>query len=127
MRMDIIAQNIANASVTRTAEGGPYRRQYVEFEPMEGQSFSSVYSDALNASAGSGVRVSAVQEDGSDFKLVYDPTHADAGEDGYVRLPNVDLATEMVDMISATRAYEANVTALNAMKAMAMKALEIGK
>lgn len=127
MRMDVIAENIANVSTTRTANGGAYRRRYTEFEPMEGQAFSSYYNDSLNAAAGSGVRVSAIREDQSDLKLAYDPSHPDAGEDGYVRLPNVDIAQEMVDMISATRAYEANVTALNAMKAMALKALEIGK
>lgn len=127
MRMDVIAQNIANAQTTRTAAGGPYRRRTVEFEPAEGQSFSDYLSDSMNSVSGSGVRVSAINEDTSDFKLVYDPSHADAGEDGYVRMPNVDIAQEIVDMISATRAYEANVTALNAMKSMALKALEIGK
>ncbi len=127
VRMDIIAQNIANAQTTRTAEGGPYRRKTVELQAMGNQNFADVYSDSLNGSAGAGVRVTTIQDDQSDFKLVYDPNHADAGPDGYVRMPNVDLATELVDMITATRAYEANVTALDAMKAMATKALEIGK
>lgn len=127
MRMDVIAENIANVSTTRTAAGGPYRRRYTEFAPIEGQSFQSIYSDSLNSAAGGGVRVTAINEDQSDLKLVYDPTNADAGADGYVRMPNVDIAQEMVDMISAQRAYEANVTALNAMKAMALKALEIGR
>jgi flagellar basal-body rod protein FlgC len=127
MRMDVIAENIANVSTTRTANGGPYRRRYVEFQQMAEPSFSSYLSDSIDSPAGSGVKVSSIKEDQSDLKLVYDPTNADAGADGYVRMPNVDIATEMVDMISATRAYEANVTALNAMKTMAMKALEIGK
>ena len=128
VRMDIIAQNIANAQTTRTAEGTPYRRKTVELQAMGGgKTFADVYNDSLNASAGAGVRASAIRDDMSDFKLVYDPTHADAGADGYVRMPNVDLATEMIDMITASRAYEANVTALDAMKSMASKALEIGK
>ena len=127
VRMDIIAQNIANAQTTRTPEGGPYRRKTVELQAMGNQTFADAYSDSLNASAGAGVRVTTIQDDMTDFKLVYDPNHADAGADGYVRMPNVDLATELVDMITATRAYEANVTALDAMKAMATKALEIGK
>lgn len=126
MRLDVIAENIANVSTTRTANGTPYRRRYVEFQSMDQPSFQSFLSASLDEPAGVGVKVSAIQEDTSDYKLVYDPTNADAGDDGYVRYPNVDLATEMVDMISAQRAYEANVTALNAMKAMAMKALEIG-
>jgi flagellar basal-body rod protein FlgC len=128
MRMDVIAQNIANISTTRTPEGGAYRRRYVEFQSIgEGQSFSSVLEDSMKDAAGGGVRVTAIREDMSDLKMVYDPTNADADENGYVQMPNVDLAQEMVDMISATRAYEANVTALNSMKAMAVKALEIGK
>jgi flagellar basal-body rod protein FlgC len=127
MRMDVIAENIANVSTTRTAEGGAYRRHYTEFEQMDSPSFSSVYNDSMNSVSGSGVRVSAIKVDQSDLKRVYDPTNADADATGYVSMPNVDVAQEMVDMISATRAYEANITALNAMKAMALKALEIGK
>lgn len=127
MRMDVIAENIANVSTTRTANGTPYRRRYVEFQSMDQPSFGQ-YLEAAKSDepAGVGVKVSAIKEDTSDYKLVYDPTNADAGEDGYVRYPNVDLAVEMTDIISAQRAYEANVTALNAMKAMAVKALEIG-
>ena len=129
LRMDIISENLANISTTRTANGGSYRRRFTTFEQMDGSSFASVYSDSLNADApaGSGVRVTSIQEDQSPFKLLYDPTHPDANKDGYVNMPNVDVEREMVDMISATRAYEANVTAMNALKGMAMKALEIGK
>jgi flagellar basal-body rod protein FlgC len=127
MRIDVIAQNIANISTTRTAQGGAYRRRYTEFQAVDPSSFSNILSDSMNSVSGGGVRVSAIREDQSPLKMVYDPTNADADENGYVQMPNVDLATEMVDMISATRAYEANVTALNALKAMATKALEIGK
>lgn len=127
LRMDVIAQNIANVSTTRTAEGGPYRRRYTVFQQAGGDDFAAAYNDALRGTAGSGVRVDAILEDDSDFKLVYDPTNADADENGYVSMPNVDVADEMVDMISASRAFEANVTALNAIKSMAVKALEIGR
>jgi flagellar basal-body rod protein FlgC len=127
LRMDVIAENIANVSTTRTATGGAYRRRYTELQAAGSPSFSDVYGGSLNSVAGSGVQVAAIKEDMSDLKTVYDPTNADADANGYVQMPNVDLATEMVDMISATRAYEANVTALNAMKALAAKALEIGK
>lgn len=122
-RLDVIADNIANMNTTRTAEGGPYRRKTVSFEQIQ-----KPFSEYLDTSfRGNGVRVSAVHEDPSPFKLVYDPTHPDANEDGYVEMPNVDIVTEMIDMISASRAYEANVTALNAYKNIAMRALEIGK
>jgi flagellar basal-body rod protein FlgC len=129
MRMDVIAENIANVSTTRTAAGGAYRRRYTEFEQIGSPSFSSYLTDSMgsDAPAGSGVRVSAIKDDMSDLKRVFDPTNPDADATGYVSMPNVDLAQEMVDMISATRAYEANVTALNAMKDLANKALEIGK
>lgn len=129
LRMDVIAENLTNASTTRTAEGTPYRRRYTIFEPREQmQSFRSILTgEEEKLSAGRGVRVSTIAEDPAEFKLKYDPTHPDALEDGYVRLPNVDTAQEMVDMLGATRAYEANVTALNAVKDMAMRALEIGK
>lgn len=127
MRMDVIAENIANISTTRTATGGAYRRRYTEFQAIDPSSFSDVLSNSMDSVSGGGVRVTAIKEDQSPLKTVYDPTNADADANGYVQMPNVDLASEMVDMISATRAYEANVTALNAMKGLATKALEIGK
>jgi flagellar basal-body rod protein FlgC len=127
MRMDVIAENIANISTTKTATGGAYRRRYTEFQAIDPSSFSDVLSDSIDSVSGGGVRVSAIKEDQSALKTVYDPTNADADANGYVQMPNVDLSQEMVDMISATRAYEANVTALNAMKELATKALEIGK
>ncbi|HEU4964238.1 MAG TPA: flagellar basal body rod protein FlgC [Bacilli bacterium] len=136
LRLDVISGNIANANTTRGVDGQPYRRRQVVFEERAGgQSFQSVLNDQLGITQapGFGVRVSKVQQDESPFKLVYDPQHPDSVKDpndpmyGYVRMPNVDIAKEMVDMISASRGYEANVTAINAAKAMAMKALEIGR
>ncbi|QNU68383.1 flagellar basal body rod protein FlgC [Ruminiclostridium herbifermentans] len=127
VRMDIISQNIANVNTTRTEDGTPYRRKDVLFEERTG-SFSDVLAAASDKlSNGQGVRVTKIVEDTSEFKKVYDPGHPDADEDGYVNMPNVDVVTEMVNMISASRSYEANVTSINATKSMAMKALEIGK
>ncbi len=127
LRMDVISENIANIDTTRTADGQPYRRRYVIFQQMEAQSFSAYMEDSSTYTAGGGVRVSEIAEDESEFQLKYDPTHPDADEYGYVSMPNVDLATEMVDMMSATRSYEANVTAVNATKNMAMAAMDIGE
>lgn len=128
MRMDIISRNIANANTTRTAAGTPYRRQMAVLSEVQGNTFDDMLSRAMgSAITGNGVEVSAVVEDQSPFKLIYNPGHPDADEDGYVRMPNVDTVTEMINMISATRAYEANVTSLNSAKSMAMKALEIGR
>lgn len=130
VRMDTISQNIANVNTTRTADGTPYRRREVVFE--ERNDSKNSFSQALeNASSklngGNGVRVSSIVEDSTEFKKVYDPGHPDADADGYVNMPNVDIVTEMVNMISATRSYEANVTSVNATKSMVLKALEIGK
>jgi len=131
-RMDVIAQNIANIQTTRTADGGPYRRRYVIFQEREStQDFSRIFSGAylrqMSRLPGGGVRVLGVGEDASPFKLEHNPTHPDADEDGYVRLPNVEVVQEMTDMMAAYRAYEANITALNTFKDMAMKTLEIGR
>lgn len=129
LRMDTISQNIANANTTRTEDGTPYRRREVILEERTGtdsfSSYLSTASDKLNG--GQGVRVSKIAEDSSEFKKVYDPGHPDADEAGYVSMPNVDIVTEMVNMISASRSFEANVTSINATKSMALKALEIGK
>ncbi len=127
LRMDIVAENVANIETTRTAEGDPYRRQYVIFQERNDTNFSEYLNESISGSAGEGVRVAEIVEDPSALKLVYDPTHVDADEFGYVSLPNVDLAQEMLDMMSATRSYEANVTVLNATKGMASSALEIGR
>ncbi|CAM3418509.1 flagellar basal body rod protein FlgC [Aeromicrobium ponti] len=132
LRMDVISSNMANADSTRSVNGeGPYRRKSVILEPKEGQ-FSSFLNKAMSkgggTSIGNGVKVSRIVEDReTPTKLVYDPTHAEADENGYVEMPNVDPLREMVDLISTTRSYEANVTVFNASKGMMMKALEIGK
>ena len=129
LRMDTISENLANINTTRTEDGTPYRRKTVIFqEQSNGIPFSSYLSEAgKRYFPGGGVRVSQIVEDQTPFKSIYDPGHPDADENGMVRMPNVDAVTEMVNMISATRAYEANVTAINATKSMASKALEIGK
>ena len=127
LRMDIISQNIANASTTRTANGEPYRRRVAVLQQREGSSFQSYLDNANSASSGGGVMVTGIATDMSDFKSEYDPNHPDADANGYVQYPNVDEVTELVDMMAATRAYEANITALNATKNMALKALEIGR
>lgn len=134
LRMDVVSSNMANADTTRAklvdGEWVPYRRKSVVMEP-KGNQFSSFLQGAMNTSnnqgAGNGVKVTNIVEDETPFQLVYDPTHQDANEDGYVQLPNVDPLREMVDLMSATRSYEANVTVFNASKNMLMKALEIGK
>lgn len=126
LRMDVISNNIANVNTTRTAEGGPYRRQVVVFSPRAGSSrFGQLLASELDA--GAGVRVVGINKDQSPLKMVYEPQHPDANADGYVAMPNVNIVAEMVDMITATRAYEANVTAVSAAKTMAAKALEIGR
>ncbi|MFE8695189.1 flagellar basal body rod protein FlgC [Cytobacillus sp. FJAT-53684] len=134
LRMDVISSNMANVDSTRAnyvnGEWQPYKRKTVVLQPKEGQ-FSSFLNVAMNKSdsqsVGNGVKVSKVIEDETPFKLVYNPEHPDANAEGYVELPNVDPLREMVDLISATRSYEANVTVFNASKGMMMKALEIGK
>lgn len=127
LRMDVVAENVANIDTTRTANGEPYRRRYVVFQERDNPQFSDYLNDSISGAAGAGVRVATIEEDTEDFQLEYNPTHPDADEFGYVRLPNVDLVQELVDMMSATRSYEANATVFNATKGMAMTALEIGK
>ena len=123
-RLDVIASNIANAESTRSQAGGPYARQIVQF--------AAVYDGVSGAGQASasmrpvGVKVVGVVKDPAPFRMQYDPGHPDADAQGYVSKPNVDVVTEMTDMISATRSYEANVTAFNAAKAMFQRALEIG-
>ena len=118
-RLDTVAENIANAQTTRTADGGPYRRKIVSFEENSRLRRSGMEKG--------GVRVSQITEDQRDLIPVYDPDHPDANEEGYVMMPNVDLVKETVDGMAATRSYEANITAFNAIKMMSQKALEIGK
>jgi len=129
LRMDIIANNLANINTTRTDAGTPYRRKML-VQAERGPSFNEVLQGQLSREStgvGEGVRVTAIHEDQSDFKLKYDPTHPDADETGMVKLPNVDLLTEITDMMVSQRIYEANVSAFNAAKTMALKALEIGR
>ena len=126
LRMDVISNNIANVNTTRTAEGGPYRRQMVVFAPRENEaSFSQVLSQQLET--GNGVRVTGIQKDTSPTKKVYDPAHPDANKEGYVSFPNVNAMQEMADMITASRTYEACATAFDAAKNMAVTAISIGK
>ncbi len=124
LRLDLIASNLANAESTKTENGGIYRRKMAVFATRDdGPSFRNVLSSTLLGC--SGVRVAGVVEDTSPLKQVYMPGHPDAGPDGYVAYPNVDIVTEMVDMMAATRAYEANVTAIEASRAMIQKALDM--
>ncbi len=127
-RMDIISQNLANANTTRT-DGTPYRRKVVVFEEKNTHTpFSRVLNKATDRYSGNGVKVSSVQEDTwTDMIQVYDPSHPDADENGYVTYPNVSVITEMTNLIDASRAYEANATAFTASKTMAMKGLEMGQ
>ncbi len=130
IRMDVISNNIANANTMVTAEGSPYRRREVIFE-APGRTFSESLSTArrrLNRIIGSGVKVQKIREDRSEkaFIKIYDPGHPLADGDGLVLRPNVNVTTEMVNMIDASRAYEANVTALNSYKQMEQRALQIG-
>ena len=134
MRLDVVADNIANATTTRTTEGGPFRRSRVIFRPRVSQPYwrSPFLPDFLDNGIGRGVRVSKIEKDlDAKPKLVYDPTHPDAIKSGpragYVEYPNVNIVNEMVDMISASRSYEANIAIINGSKSMFLKALEIGR
>jgi flagellar basal-body rod protein FlgC len=131
LRMDVTAENLANAQSTRTANGGPYRRKEVVTEAAGGGGFASALASARGGAGGSGggaeggVRVSAIVEDQTPNRLVYDPGHPDANAQGYVSMPNVNPVTEMVDLISASRSYEANVTAMQTSKQMFTKTLDL--
>ena len=127
LRMDVTAENLANAQTTRGADGQPYRRKEVVLQESPG-SFGATLSQAMGsgaATSGGGVQVAGVVEDQSPLKRVYDPGHPDADAQGYVSMPNVDTVTEMVDLISASRAYEANVTVMQTAKQMFSKTLEL--
>lgn len=131
-RMDVISENVANANTTRTQDGTPYRRKVVTFEEKGhghgvGQ-FGSIFNTARNKYSGNGVKVSSVKEDTwTEMNKVYDPSHPDADENGYVLYPNVNIIAEMTNLIDASRAYEANATAFSASKSMAMQGLNVGK
>lgn len=127
--LDVIANNIANANTARTPQGGPYRSEEVVFSPIASGGFGTTLAGSLAAAqsgAPGGVQVSAVVQSPAPFKLVYDPGSPNA-VNGYVQMPNVDIATQMLDMIAATRAYQANVTAFGAAKAMDVQAINLGK
>ncbi|MDG5788195.1 flagellar basal body rod protein FlgC [Evansella sp. AB-P1] len=131
LRMDVISSNMANADTTRAelvnGEWQPYRRKMVVMEPNS-NSFSKYLNQAMdNNKTGSGVKISRIIEDQTPFQLVFQPDHPDANDEGYVQLPNVDPLKEMIDLMSATRSYEANVTSLDAHKNLLLKALEIGR
>ncbi|NLB89476.1 MAG: flagellar basal body rod protein FlgC [Syntrophomonadaceae bacterium] len=133
LRMDTIANNMANAETTRVENGnGPYRRQVVVFEARQAnnpKSFNSLLKDKMST-VGQGVRVKEIrslEDNEAPFRRVYDPSHPDADIDGYVNYPNVNIVEEMINMISATRSYEANAKVIEATKSMVLKALEIGR
>jgi len=125
IRLNTISSNLANVETTHTPEGGPYRKKSVYFEAAP-LSFEAALADRMG-DALHGVRVAKILEDRDPPKLVYDPSHPDANEEGYVAMPNVEVLEEMVDMMSATRSYEANATVVESAKRMALKALEIGR
>ncbi len=118
LRIDVISSNIANSETTRTNRGEPYRRRVPIF---------TEYIISVGSTRSSGVKVMKIEEDSSPFRIVYDPTHPDADENGYVRLPNVNVLREMIDLMNAQRSYEANVAAFNTTKAMINSALQIGR
>lgn len=125
-RSDIILQNISNAETTKTQNGEPYRRKQVVFEERK-LDFKAILNNESKAVGEGGVRVTEVVENQSDFIPVYDPSHPHANDQGYVMMPNVNRAEEQIDLMVASNAYNANLTALSVVKAMALKALEIGK
>lgn len=133
LRMDLISSNIVNATTTRTPEGGPYRRKRAIFAPVNIRPFykSPMVPGRIDHGSGKGVRVVKIEEDKSPFRLVYDPGHPDAikigPKKGYVEMPNINTVTEMVDLISASRSYEANIMMINNTKSMFGKALELGR
>jgi flagellar basal-body rod protein FlgC len=130
LRMDVTAENLANAQTTRGANGQPYRRKEVVLQEIPQGGFGAQLSSAMGGGgtrAAGGVEVAQIAEDTTPGKLVYDPGHPDANAQGYVRMPNVDTVTEMVDLIDSSRAYEANVTAMNATKQMMAKTLDLLK
>lgn len=135
LRLDIVAENVTNSTTTRTEAGGAYRRKMVVFRSQAGRdTFRAAMAratDGLAPNAGysttGGVRVTQIVEDPSPLRLVYDPTHPDANEDGYLEMPNVDMVKEITDAMAATQAYSANVTAFNTLKSVVSKGLEIGR
>ena len=125
LRMDVTAENLANAQTTRGADGQPYRRKVVVLQEAAGPTFGSTLDGAMNQASTSGVRVAQIAQDATPNRLVYDPSHPDADKRGYVSMPNVQPVTEMVDLISASRGYEANVTVMQTAKTMFNKTLDL--
>jgi flagellar basal-body rod protein FlgC len=131
MRMDVTSENLANAETTKAADGQPYRRKEVVLQEAggSGSDFASVLSSVQGGGSSgatvNGVKVSGIVEDSSPLKRIYDPGHPDADKDGYVTMPNVNTVTEMTDLISSSRAYEANVTAMQTAKTMFSKTLDL--
>ncbi len=119
LRVDVISNNIANANTTRTEEGGPYRREI----PI----FAERFERTANGSVGKGVEVVKIAKDHSPFQKIFDPSNPDAGPDGYVKMPNVNVLREMVDLMAAQRTYESNATVISNVKAMASSAVQIGR
>lgn len=127
VRMNVLSANLANANTTRTEEGGPYKRKDAVFSAVP---TGSPFDDFLNGTHGAQlqeVKVVDIHQDTKEPRMVFDPSHPDANAEGYVAMPNVQVMTEMVNMIAATRAYEANATAINEAKQMAVKTIEIGR
>ncbi len=135
MRLDVVAENVTNINTTRTENGGAYRRKMVVLEAQDNRNnFRMALARARGGAVSNagyettgGVRVAEIADDPSEFKLAYDPSHPDANAEGYVSMPNVDLVKEISDAMAATQAYSANVTALNTLKAVIAKGLEIGR
>lgn len=129
MRLDVASENVANIETTRTESGGPYRRKMIVLQAKD-DSFREVLSRTMagkNVQTRAGVQATQILDDQTELKAVYEPDHPDADENGYVRMPNIDMVKEITDSMAASRSYEANITAYNAVKLMAQKALEIGK
>ncbi|MBC7087506.1 MAG: flagellar basal body rod protein FlgC [Tissierellales bacterium] len=125
LKMDVISTNIANINTTRGADGQPYRRKVVTFSENLEKEINRI--NGISRKVSSGVKVDEILEDDSEFRLIFDPTHPDADENGYVQMPNINMVDEMISLINTQRAYEANVTTLNANKAILKKALDISK
>jgi len=127
LRIDMVAKNVANMNTTRTPDGGPYQRRKVVFSELVGDATRSRFVRLPSRGASRGVQVAAVLTDNAPPRMVHDPSHPDADAEGMVAMPDINLVNEMVDLITATRAYETNVQVLNASKAMQLRALEIGR
>jgi len=127
LRLNLISSNLANANTTRTSEGGPYRRKDAIFIPqsIEDDGQDNAFMDYFKNEVAKGVKVARIEET-ADYKMVYDPYHPDANPEGYVVMPNINVVEEMVDLLSCSRSYEANVQAMRTLKSMAEEALKIG-